>query len=709
MKQRTVARLAWTVWGLTVASLAGFVVFGALAHILDPNEYALIPVIVMGFATVGALIVSRRGGNRIGWVFSWFALAGSFGWFAGNYASYGIVSAPGSVPAATLAAWIGRSAFAATLLPLPLMFLLFPDGRVPTRRWRPVLWIILAAAAVAWVGFSFGPGPVSAGFTELHRPLENPFGFPVGWKPAVEAVATAAGFVVFGGGLASVLALVLRFRRSRGEERQQIRWLVYVGATAVLVLILNVSIEFARPLLGIEVSEDDLVTNLAFIVFVVTLLLGIPAAAAIAILRYRLYELDVVIKKTVVFAILVVLIMAVSFVVVLAVGGLAAGPLSDWRLYDSPSGLIAYGAAIGLLVWPLRRVARRVADRVVYGGRATPYEVLTDFSERMAGAYSTDDVLPRMAQILGAGTGAERAQVWLRVGGELRPAASWPAEDGAAPIGLRGDELPSFPDQHAVEVRHQGELLGALSVRAPANDPMNPAKAKLVQGLAAQAGLVLRNVRLIEELPASRQRLVAAQDEERRKIQRNLHDGAQQQLIALSVKLRLARNLSTTDPEKSDALFAQIEMETTDALEILRDLARGIYPPLLADKGLAEALASQARKAPVPVEMDTHGVGRYPQEIESAVYFCCLEALTNVAKYASASHAELRLSAGDGDLRFEVEDDGAGFDPGAVAHGTGLQGMADRLDAIGGALEIRSAPGSGTTVTGTVPVRERTR
>jgi signal transduction histidine kinase len=238
----------------------------------------------------------------------------------------------------------------------------------------------------------------------------------------------------------------------------------------------------------------------------------------------------------------------------------------------------------------------------------------------------------------------------------------------------------------------------------PPSDPMDPAKEKLIADLAAQAGLVLRNVRLVEDLRGSRRRLVSAQDEERRKLERNIHDGAQQQLVALAVKARLARQLTDRDPEKAAQLLSQIEAETSHALEDLRDLARGIYPPLLADKGLAAALQAQARRSTIPVEVVPDGVGRYPQEVEAAVYFSVLEALQNVAKYADASRADVRLEQTGSALTFEVRDDGRGFDPASSGYGTGLQGIADRLAALNGSLRVASALGDGTTVTGVIPL-----
>jgi signal transduction histidine kinase len=311
-----------------------------------------------------------------------------------------------------------------------------------------------------------------------------------------------------------------------------------------------------------------------------------------------------------------------------------------------------------------------------------------------------------MAQLLASATGARVVRVWLRIGGRMRLEAAWP-EDASpeADVPTQTDALPDLPGDEAFEVRHQGELLGALTMTLAPDDPMNPTKERLARDMASQAGLVLRNVLLIEDLRESRRRIVSAQDERARKLERNIHDGAQQQLVALSVKLRLAEGMIERDPSKVRTLLGELQTQTTETLEDLRDIARGIYPPLLADRGLPAALESQARKSPLPVTIEPDGVGRYGPEVESAVYFCCLEALNNVAKYAEASTVEIRLRQDEDELRFEIVDDGRGFDAAAMGTGTGLQGMADRLDAIGGSLEVRTAPEAGTTVSGVVPTR----
>jgi signal transduction histidine kinase len=255
-------------------------------------------------------------------------------------------------------------------------------------------------------------------------------------------------------------------------------------------------------------------------------------------------------------------------------------------------------------------------------------------------------------------------------------------------------------------VEHQGERLGALRITSSPREPLTPAGERLVRDVAAQAGLVLRNVALIEDLRASRQRLVAAADEARRRLERNLHDGAQQRLVALRITLGLARQVAGSSPQEADELLAQTEQEAQDALEELRDLARGIYPPLLADLGLAAALEAQARKAALPVTVEAPDLGRYTQDVEAAVYFCVLEALQNAAKYAQAGQARVTLGHDGRALTFNVGDDGRGFDQAATPMGTGVQGMADRLAALGGTLRVTSAPGHGTQVTGRVPVAQ---
>jgi len=662
----------------------------------DQTDWLFNVIIVVGFAiyaAIGCLIVRRQPRNTIGWLLLVVPLIGSLTVGNGAYTDQALVRVPGSLPFGTIGAWLDRWLLVLALGAFIPIFLLFPDGRLPsrTRVWRIVGWITFLAPVVTTVAFALTPGRLTGGLTHLgHLHVMNPVGIP-GTRDAMNAITQIGGLTMFAAGIAGFVGLIVRYRRAASEVRQQIRWLALVGGAFLLVLVGGILLNVVFP--GIS---DGAVGTVLFVIAFTILVIGIPVACGIAILKYRLYDLDVVIRRAVVFTVLAAFIAAVYALIVGGIGALV-GSRSNTTL------AFAAAVVVAIAFQPARELTRRFADRLVYGKRATPYEVLSEFSGRVGEGYATEDVLPRMAQILGEGTGATAATVWLRVGDELRPEASWPTHRDLATIAL---EREGFPDlgEPAVDVRDRGEILGALSVTMPAADPMTPTKERLVADLAAQAGLVLRNVRLIEELRASRQRLVAAQDEERRKLERNLHDGAQQQLVALQVQLRLAEQVLERDPEKGREIVHQVQGNAGTALEDLRELARGIYPPLLADQGLGAALEAQARKAVLEVRVQTEGIGRYPRDVESAVYFCSLEALNNIAKYAHASRASVKVAQSNGHLVFEIVDDGRGFDASATSYGTGLQGMADRLDAIGGTLEVRSTPGAGTSVIGRAPV-----
>jgi signal transduction histidine kinase len=688
MKPRTATRVAWSVWTFAMLLLAGAITLIILNRGAKQDLFITATGFAMaiGYATVGVFISSRQPRNPIGWLFGTIGFSLSVGSFAIGYVSRGLVVAPGSLPGVPYLGLVSEIAFLFSLIPIPLALLLFPTGSPPSPRWTLVVWMVVTAAALALIGFIIKPGLVGAPGAQVPNPTGVPSLSTLGG-----VLLAVAGVGSVGAAFASAVALVLRFRRARGEERQQIKWLAYVAIAAAILL----------PGGFVSGIWESPVNAGLFVAFVVTMAVGIPVASAIAILKYRLYDIDVVIRKTVLYALLAAVLTAIYLVVALAIPAIVVGRGSSRGF--TLAAVIVMAVAFNLV----RTRARRLANRLVYGKRATPYEVLSEFADRVAGTYGAEDVLPRMARVLAEGTGARRAGVWLRFGHRLRPAASWPpGGETQDDLVMSGQDLPSLPrGDRAFPVGHQGELLGALTVSMPPSEPLTPAQAKLVQDIAAQAGLVLRNVRLIEDLRASRQRLVAAQDEERRRLERNLHDGAQQQLVALSIKLRLARDIIPKDPDKAVTLVEQLSAETLDALENLRDLARGIYPPLLADQGLAAALQAQARKSPVPVSVQTDGADRYPQEIEAAVYFCCLEALQNVAKYARATTATVRIFEQEGGwLTFEVHDDGAGFDTSTLSYGTGLQGMADRLAAEGGTLGVRSAPGEGTTVLGKLPL-----
>jgi signal transduction histidine kinase len=675
MRVLTARRVAGGVAAASVALIAGAL---ALAYLDRHHVSAALTgwddvfglVTDLAVPVVGFVLASRRPANRIGWLFLAAGLALALRAFSHHYGLHALRVAPGSLPAAQAAMWVSNWIWEIPLAMLAFSFLLFPPGRLRSPRWRPAAWFVGGAFTLATAGALVSASHVWAHpFTTSFRQLGN------------LALVTGMFALVFAGLAVGVAALVVRFARSKGEERLQLKWF---AAAAVLVLVML----FVTFPASSEVA--NVLSDLAFLCLFV--------AVAIAVLKYRLYDIDLVISKAVLYGSLAVFITAVYVGLVVGVGTLVGNRRSPL--------LTALAAAVVAVAFqPARQRAGRVANRVVYGRRATPYQVLSDFARRIGGTYAAEDVLPQMAHTVAAGTGAETVVVWLRVGDEFRPEAS--SDGSALPPGLpvAGQALPAVPGSDLnVPIVHQGELLGAISVTMPKDEPLRPAGQQLVADVASQAGLALANAGLIEDLRTSRQRLVTAQDEARRRLERNIHDGAQQDLVALGINLKLAGITVAGDPARAEQVFSELRAEAAGALENLRDLARGIYPPLLADLGLAAALKAQASKSTVPVTVEADGIGRFAQDTEAAVYFCCLEALQNTAKYAHATQIRICVQAQNGTLRFTVSDDGAGYDACRTPLGSGLRNMADRLAALSGRLEIQSAPGQGTAITGHLPV-----
>jgi signal transduction histidine kinase len=648
---------------------------------------------------LGALIVIRRPRHPVGWLLlASVSISQLDQGLISNFVIYAVDIRHRAISGGDLVGSFQAMMWLLFVMPIAVFLpLVFPTGRLLSRRWRPVVWVAVIAMVVGFVANGLSPNQDPTNYVAGVRPLSLPEPYAAIARVLSAPIVVLLPILI----LVSVSALALRYRSGSAEERHQIKWLLaaiaFAGASGGASLISG-SIGHPIPLL-----QDLDIVGIALI----------PMSAAIAVLKYRLYDIDVVISRALVYGSLAAFITAIYVGIVVGLGSLVgSGGKPNLVLSIIATGIVA------VAFQPVRERLQKVANRVVYGKRATPYEVLSQFSERVAETYAGGEALPRMARVLAEGTGADRADVWLRTGATLRLSASWPERAREEePLLVRDQALPEVPGaDRAVAVRHQGELLGALAVTKRAGESLTPIEQKLVDDLAQQAGLVLKNVGLtsellarLDDLRASRQRLVAAQDQERRKLERNLHDGAQQNLVAIKVKLGLAEMFAAQDPGKAKAMLVELAAAADEALDTLRDLARGIYPPLLADKGLKAALSAQARKATLHVRVEADGVGRYDQDVEAAVYFCCLEALQNVQKYADATKATIRLSEADGGLRFEVEDDGKGFDPATQKKGSGTQNMEDRLDALGGSVEVRSAPGHGTAVVARLPLGDAVR
>jgi signal transduction histidine kinase len=662
----------------------------------DPIYLVLVVVVVAGFSTLGRLIVTRAD-NRLGWVFLAMGAALALGLPAEGYLDVAfrepyVASLPGTQVAGMLA-----NVFPAVMaLGIPMLFLLFPTGSPPTPRWRWVLWTWLVGAILSVTWLVFRPGSV---YGEPNRfNIQNPIGLDLvkTLQPLFVGVGTS---LVLGSAVASIVSLVVRFRRARGEERQQIKWLLLVAVVALLIL----ASMFVLTALSIDLGDSDIL----WIPLVLTLVLGIPGATALAIFRYRLYDVDVVVSKTIAYAGLGLGIVAVYGAIVLGLGALI-GDESNQAIRLCATIIVA------VAVQPASSSFKRLANRIVYGGRSSPYQVMADFGDRLSQIPSVDQLLPDMAEAAARGVGARVARVRMFLPGSHGDdgvrSATWPAD---ADLGSPDLMLP---------IEHAGEPVGDLAVAKAPGDPLRPTERTLLEDLASHAGIGLQNARLsvdlerradelaeqTDELQRSRERLVTVRDAQRRRLEQELRDGVGAEIAGIRDEIHDDAGRVVADPDGVRVSLEELSVRATVALNDLREVARGIFPPLLSDEGLAAALGALARRASNETQLSILGGGtetRYDDAVEAAIYFCCVQALQNAERHAPGRRVELTLTHGPGQVSFAVRDRGAGFEVGRTASGEGLQIMRDRMAALGGSLAIDSTPGEGTIVTGTLPAR----
>jgi signal transduction histidine kinase len=524
-------------------------------------------------------------------------------------------------------------------------------------------------------------------------------------RPDVPLAALAVATGVFAA--VGLVGYIARCRAARtAHERARLQWVawavVVAAAISIVAAVLDALVAWPEPVRGIAVTTTVL----------------IPLSLALGASERMAVRIDRLLVHTITLAGLAAMVAGCYLLIVL---GLGRAPTGDEKTL---LGLSMLAAAVAALLWlPVRERLTDLATRRVYGERHAPDEVLRTFGSRLTRALPLDELLMQLAESLKKTMSLSTAEVWTRGTGGLERAVSVP-ERGPARIIVGAEEEPVVAragvsgaawariwlpavlqgDDDVLRVApitNSGELLGLIVVRRPDGAlQFTEADEQALTELARQVGLALHNVKLdsalqesldevrrqADELRASRMRIVEAGDAQRRAIERDLHDGAQQHLVALAVNVNLARQIADSDPDAAKAILEQVGGDLQEAVQELRNLAHGIYPPLLMDRGLREALSAAAGRSPIPTGVEADDLGRYAQPIEAAVYFCVLEALQNAAKHAGAG-AEVTVSVreGEGALLFDVVDDGAGFDMAAGAHlGHGFVNMSDRVGAIGG-------------------------
>jgi signal transduction histidine kinase len=681
---------------------SGVAIAGAAtaSHVALGPGRVLVCVLVVAWSAAAVLVAMQRPQEPL----SWIMVAGAA---AGGVAAFAAAAVAKAHPASgsSYDSKAAVLAFAVALLPAIGLHLALglPRGTLEHRA-RRVITILGYAGALAIGGWLYAD------------------------RPGVSLAPIAIG-----SGVAAIIGLVGYVRRCSGAPTQQERARLQWVAWAVVV---------AAAISAGAVALDALVSwphAVAAVAAGSTLL--VPFSLAVGASDQLAVRIDRLLVHSITFAGLVGLVGASYLVIVL---GLGHAPSDSEKTL---LGLSMLAAGVAALLWvPARERLTELATRRVYGEGHAPDEVLRTFGSRLTRALPLDELLLQLAESLKATMNLEIAEVWTRSAQGIERAVSVPdrgpktiplgpeEETVVAHAGVSGPAwaqvwLPSIltgleePVLRVAPVTNSGELLGLIVVRrAQGALPFNDADDLALTELARQVGLALHNVKLdsalqesldavrrqANELRASRARIVEATDTERRRIERDLHDGAQQHLVALAVGVRLARQIADTDPEQAKSMLDQIGLDLQEAVQELRNLAHGIYPPLLMDRGLPDALRAAAGRAALMTSVEAEGIGRYPQQVEAAVYFCCLEALQNAGKHAGeGAEAMVTLREVEGALVFEVADTGAGFALESGAHhGHGFVNMSDRVGAFGGSVSVDSAPGHGTRIAGRIPLNE---
>ena len=644
--------VAVAVIALVVAGLVGS--GWSLGFHLDNAHNGLVG---LSFTAVGLYVVRMRPRHPEGVRFVAVGILHAVMFFGRQYGAH-----DRPLPGAEWIGWIG-------VWPLPLAIALaawtlmaFPDGRLLSPRWRVAVGGMLTVA----LGLSLVSAlwPVDYDRTALVAP--HPLDVPGAGRAQTFWDGARVCFLLFQ--VLWTAAILVRMHRARGDEVRQLRWLVYAVVVEITLLVGGLAV-VGSPAPGLLALPL------------------VPVAAGIAILKYRLYDIDPVINKTIVISAMVLVITAGYVAMVLGVGALVpAGRGLLWLITT---------AVVAVLSEPLRRRAQRVADRVVYGHRTTPYEALAQLTAGLHGA--PEELLAGIATTVANAVGAREVVVWVGDEERLVPAAAWPAAVDDPARTLHDLNRPRWQLR---PVAHHGTVLGALALRKPAGESLTVAEDRLLSDLVGQTALVIVQQRHADELQAAARRIVTAEDVARRRIERNLHDGAQQRLLTLGLELGVLAERATADPTLA-ARARDARTHLLDATAELRDLARGLHPMVLTEQGLGAALEALADRSPVPVKLSVILDDRLPREIEATTYFLVSEALTNAARHANARLVTVCVTKVDAGLSVTVSDDGRG---GAIRSvGGGIQGVTDRLAALGAWLQLDSPAGGGTRILTVLP------
>jgi signal transduction histidine kinase len=717
MSPRTAAWLAWSVCAVCVALivltlLLDFSTDDSLttsSWVFSRSPGLAIAVLTgmlsLVFPAVGAIIASRLPMNPIGWIFCGVGLLYTTQRFTQAYANYALL-VNFAFPGGEYMAWFsGLVNQGSLVLAGVFVMLLFPDGRLPSRRWRIVAWTAVCGALLTDLYAAFYPHDVG---TSAH--VMNPFGWVGGIRIGVIGVGlTTYDFLDYSGLigetlsltciLAAICSLALRLHRARGDERQQLKWFMYAAVPAALCFSLSwleftvvdfTQLVFGTPLIPLD---DNLLDNILY--GGVFALLVVPIFTYIAIVRYHLYDIDVVINRTLVYGALTSCVVGIYVLAVVALGALFQ---TQGNIAVS---LVATGL-VAVLFQPLRSRLQRGVNRLMYGERDNPYAVISRLGRRLEATLAPEAVLSTIVKTIREALKLPYTAIALPRDGE-----------GFEAVATSGEHSPADP--LVLPLSYGGESVGELLLapRAP-GEGFSAADRRLLDDLAHQAGVAVHGVRVMADLQRSRERLVLAREEERRRLRRDLHDELAPTLAALGLSAATVGELIPTDPK--DAAFANDKLQAAIRATVgeIRRLVYDLRPPALDELGLIEAIRERASRYGVGDEGFRATVEApdelppLPAAVEVAAYRIVQEALMNVSRHARAYSCTVRLACTDSssrELTIEVTDDGVGL-PERPEGGVGLHSMRERAAELGGECEIVRSWPSGTRVFARLPSRE---
>jgi len=658
------AAVVATVLAFTTAALAA----------LGRDVSALVIPTELGFAWMGCVLLAKRPNHPMGPLLCLIGLATAITGTAFAYERYTLIHSPGSLPFATAMLWVNTWVWVPALSLNLVLLLVFPDGRLLSRRWRPALWATMAFLPLAVVGNAFMPQNMGGYFRNLPNPYAVASAQPV--LVAVELLALACGLSALA---AAVAGMVLRWRRADRVGRQQLKWFFAALPVTAAAWIVDV----------VALGPDSQVTPVALVLGPLAGVL-MPVAIGVAVLRYRLYEIDILLNRAVLYGSLSTVVAAV-YLAVVAVARWVFGV--DRGLAVQVLATVVAAAAL----WPLRGRVQRQVDRLFYGDRGAPYDALARLGRRVEEAADTESVLDSVVKTVADSLRLPYAAIQLRLGDGWRPAAA---------CGEPGSDMVVFP------LITQRETVGRLVVgrRAP-GEQLSPDDERLLADLARQAGPATHVVALRRALDASRADLVTMREEERRRLRRDLHDGLGPTLAGLTLGLDTARTLSPGLPDLQE-LLDRLKAETQRAVTDVRRIVYGLRPPALDELGLAGSLREEIGRLQcetpaleVTLEAPGDGLADLPAAVEVACYRIVTEALTNVARHAHAARCLARIRFDHG-LDVEVRDDGAGL-PEGWRTGVGIASMRERVAELGGELMIEPSLPRGTRIAAHLPIREQ--